>query len=116
MSGGTMGGGTDMDGLIIERSDGIVTLTLDRPERKNAITDDMWRGLVETFDDIATRRDDRVLVITGAGDAFCFRRRPRKRRGGRRADWRGCIHGTHAPRRAEPRCGCTNFRCRRSRP
>ncbi len=65
-----MGDGTDMDGLIIERSEGIVTLTLNRPERKNAITNDMWRGLAETFDDIATRRDDRVLVITGAGDAF----------------------------------------------
>jgi 2-(1,2-epoxy-1,2-dihydrophenyl)acetyl-CoA isomerase len=60
-----------MDGLIVTRADGVVTLTIDRPERKNAITGDMWRGLVEIFDDVATRRDDRVLVITGAGDAFC---------------------------------------------
>ncbi len=60
-----------MDGLIVERAGGVVTLTIDRPERKNAINNDMWRGLVEIFDDIATRRDDRVLVITGAGDAFC---------------------------------------------
>ena len=60
-----------MDGLIVTRADGVVTLTIDRPARKNAITADMWRGLVEIFDDIATRGDDRVLVITGAGDAFC---------------------------------------------
>ena len=60
-----------MDGLRVERDDGVVTLTIDRPGRKNAITGDMWRGLVEIFDDLATRRDDRVLVITGAGDAFC---------------------------------------------
>jgi enoyl-CoA hydratase/carnithine racemase len=60
-----------VDGLIVERADGVVTLTIDRPERKNAITGDMWRGLVEIFDDLATRRDDRVLVITGSGDAFC---------------------------------------------
>jgi 2-(1,2-epoxy-1,2-dihydrophenyl)acetyl-CoA isomerase len=60
-----------VDGLIVERADGIVTLTIDRPERKNAITGDMWRGLVEIFDDLATRAGDRVLVITGAGDAFC---------------------------------------------
>ena len=44
-----------VDGLIVERADGVVTLTIDRPERKNAITGDMWRGLVEIFDDIADR-------------------------------------------------------------
>jgi 2-(1,2-epoxy-1,2-dihydrophenyl)acetyl-CoA isomerase len=62
---------TAVDGLLVDRADGIVRLTIDRPERKNAITTDMWRGLAELFDEIATRRDDRVLVITGAGDAFC---------------------------------------------
>jgi enoyl-CoA hydratase/carnithine racemase len=60
-----------VDGLLVDRADGVVTLTIDRPERKNAITGEMWRGLVEVFDDVATRRDDRVLVITGSGDAFC---------------------------------------------
>jgi enoyl-CoA hydratase/carnithine racemase len=64
-------GGSDVDGLLVARADGVVTLTIDRPERKNAVTGDMWRGLVEIFDDIANRSDDRVLVITGAGDAFC---------------------------------------------
>ena len=64
-------GENDLDGLRVERDDGVVTLTIERPERKNAITNEMWRGLVEIFDDLATRRDDRVLVITGAGDAFC---------------------------------------------
>jgi enoyl-CoA hydratase/carnithine racemase len=55
----------------VERSDGVVTLTIDRQHRKNAITAAMWQGLVEIFEEIATNRDDRVLVITGAGDAFC---------------------------------------------
>ena len=58
-------------GLVVERSDGIVTLTIDRPERKNAITGDMWVALSEFFDDVARRREDRVVVITGSGDAFC---------------------------------------------
>ncbi len=58
-------------GLAVERDDGIVTLTIERPERKNAITIEMWIGLTTLFDDIARSRDDRVLVITGAGDAFC---------------------------------------------
>src|SRR4051794_15885382 len=60
-----------VDGLLVDRHDGIVTLTIDRPQRKNAITGEMWQGLVEIFDDLATRPDDRVLVITGSGDAFC---------------------------------------------
>ena len=46
-----------MKGLLVERTDGIVTLTIDRPERKNAITGDMWAALVEIFDDVASRRD-----------------------------------------------------------
>jgi 2-(1,2-epoxy-1,2-dihydrophenyl)acetyl-CoA isomerase len=58
-------------GLAVERADGIVTLTVDRTERKNAVTAEMWAGLTEIFDDVAQSRDDRVLVITGAGDAFC---------------------------------------------
>jgi 2-(1,2-epoxy-1,2-dihydrophenyl)acetyl-CoA isomerase len=57
--------------LLVERSDGVVTLTLNRPDKKNAITGEMWGGLREVFEDVAAHRDDRVLVVTGAGDAFC---------------------------------------------
>ena len=60
-----------MDSLIIERSNGVVTLTLNRPQRKNAITGEMWDGMTELFVEVAKNRDDRVLVITGAGDGFC---------------------------------------------
>jgi 2-(1,2-epoxy-1,2-dihydrophenyl)acetyl-CoA isomerase len=59
------------EGLHVERANGIVTLTLDRPATKNAITPAMWQGMVDVFDEIATTRTDRVLVVTGAGDAFC---------------------------------------------
>jgi 2-(1,2-epoxy-1,2-dihydrophenyl)acetyl-CoA isomerase len=60
-----------MDALIIERADGVVTCTLNRPAKKNAVTVEMWLGLAELFDEVAENRDDRVLVITGAGDGFC---------------------------------------------
>jgi enoyl-CoA hydratase/carnithine racemase len=60
-----------MQGLELTRANGVATLTISRPERKNAITPAMWQGLVDIFDDVATNRDDRVLVVTGAGDAFC---------------------------------------------
>jgi len=57
--------------LEVQRADGIVTLTLNRPERKNAVTPQMWVDLAALFTEIADRSEDRVLVITGAGDAFC---------------------------------------------
>jgi 2-(1,2-epoxy-1,2-dihydrophenyl)acetyl-CoA isomerase len=60
-----------METLIVERADGVVTVTLNRPEKKNAINGPMWRELVEVFDEVADTPSDRVLVITGAGDGFC---------------------------------------------
>ena len=61
-----------METLEVERSEqGVVTITLNRPERKNAINGTMWAELLTTFRDIAASRDDRVVVLTGAGGAFC---------------------------------------------
>jgi enoyl-CoA hydratase/carnithine racemase len=60
-----------MDLLLVERADGIVTCTLNRPEKKNAVTREMWIGLTELFEAVAVNPNDRVLVITGAGDGFC---------------------------------------------
>ncbi|MFN8035706.1 MAG: enoyl-CoA hydratase-related protein [Acidimicrobiia bacterium] len=60
-----------MQTLIVERDAGVVTVTLNRPEKKNAASKLMWEELLATFDEVATNRDDRVLLLTGAGDAFC---------------------------------------------
>ena len=60
-----------MESLLVERADGVVTCTLNRPAKKNAVTNEMWIGLAELFDEVAENRADRVLVITGAGDGFC---------------------------------------------
>lgn len=57
--------------LIVERADGIVNVTMNRPERKNAANDVMWNELLATFREVAANPADRVLVITGAGGAFC---------------------------------------------
>jgi enoyl-CoA hydratase/carnithine racemase len=57
--------------IIVERDSGVVTVTLNRPERKNAANGAMWQELYATVQDVARRRDDRVLVVTGAGGAFC---------------------------------------------
>ena len=57
--------------LRVERVNGIVKLTLSRAGKKNAINHQMWRELLEVFDEVTVRRDDRVLLITGEGDGFC---------------------------------------------
>ncbi len=44
---------------------------MNRPARKNAANGTMWRELLSTFEEIAADRHDRVMVLTGAGDAFC---------------------------------------------
>jgi enoyl-CoA hydratase/carnithine racemase len=64
-------GEPSMPMVLVERSDGVVRVTLNRPEKKNAITSEMWDDLAATFRQIAVCRTDRVLVLTGAGDAFC---------------------------------------------
>jgi len=59
------------DELLIARDGGVATITLNRPERMNAITptmlDALSRALVEADED----RDVRVIVLTGAGRGFC---------------------------------------------
>lgn len=61
-----------METLLVDRSDdGVVTVTLNRPEKKNAANDVMWDELLAVFAEFASCADDRVLVVTGAGDAFC---------------------------------------------
>jgi 2-(1,2-epoxy-1,2-dihydrophenyl)acetyl-CoA isomerase len=60
-----------MSDILVERCDGIVTLTLNRPERLNAVTAGMWPQLTEIFQQVEAQPEDRVLVITGAGGAFC---------------------------------------------
>jgi 2-(1,2-epoxy-1,2-dihydrophenyl)acetyl-CoA isomerase len=60
-----------LETLLVERDDhGIVTVTMNRPEKKNALSPTMIRELTQVFDDVAISRDDRVLVLTGGGGAF----------------------------------------------
>jgi enoyl-CoA hydratase/carnithine racemase len=58
--------------FLYELSDaGVATITLNRSERLNAITFDVYRELTDTFAALREEKDVRVVVITGAGKAFC---------------------------------------------
>jgi 2-(1,2-epoxy-1,2-dihydrophenyl)acetyl-CoA isomerase len=60
-----------METLTVEQSGGVVTVTMNRPERKNAATPQMFEELTVAFREIAADPIQRVMVITGAGDGFC---------------------------------------------
>ena len=58
-------------GLIVENRGHVRVLTLDRPERRNALSTALQADLVEQFLDAAPRTDVRAIVLTGNGPAFC---------------------------------------------
>src|SRR5438105_1182092 len=58
-------------GFLYEQRDGIATITLNRPERLNAITFEVYHELTDFFAKLRDETDVRVVVITGAGRAFC---------------------------------------------
>lgn len=61
-----------METIEVERDqEGVVTITLNRPAKKNAINATMWDELLATFRAIAASDTDRVVVLAGAGGAFC---------------------------------------------
>jgi 2-(1,2-epoxy-1,2-dihydrophenyl)acetyl-CoA isomerase len=62
---------TELETLIVDREDGIATVTMNRPARKNAANGTMWRELQAVFADLGADLHVRVMVLTGAGGAFC---------------------------------------------
>jgi enoyl-CoA hydratase/carnithine racemase len=61
----------DFETLRYDVSDGVLTLTLYRPDRLNAFTETMRSELVAAFDASDADDDVRAVIVTGAGRAFC---------------------------------------------
>jgi len=57
--------------ILTELDEGILTITLNRPERLNAWTATMGRELIEAFDEADEDDDVRAIVMTGAGRGYC---------------------------------------------
>jgi enoyl-CoA hydratase/carnithine racemase len=61
--------------LLIHIDGGIATATLNRPDAMNALSASLAERLRALFEDLAGRRDVRVLVLTGAGERAHFEKR-----------------------------------------
>ena len=57
--------------IHVEGRDPIVRLVLNRPDKRNALTRDMLNGLSEAVESVRAEGGARLLVLTGAGPAFC---------------------------------------------
>jgi enoyl-CoA hydratase/carnithine racemase len=57
--------------FAIELHEGVVTITLDRPKRLNALTFEVYQELAETFENLDCLDEVRAIVITGRGRGFC---------------------------------------------
>src|SRR5580704_14021939 len=61
----------ELETIGYETADGVLTITLQRPDRLNAFTEAMGAELIEAFE--RADRDDevRAIIVTGAGRGFC---------------------------------------------
>ena len=62
---------TGTEDLRTEISEGVMTITLNRPERRNALSDAMLEGLIASLAAAETATDVGSVLLTGAGGAFC---------------------------------------------
>lgn len=59
-----------MDSIIVDRQDHVFTITLNRPEKKNAVNEAMYGRMVELLEDAESDSDVRVVILRGKGDDF----------------------------------------------
>jgi enoyl-CoA hydratase len=59
------------DEILLERADGVATITLNAPDRRNALTRAMARALVETCDEVDADQSIGAVVVRGEGGFFC---------------------------------------------
>jgi enoyl-CoA hydratase/carnithine racemase len=59
------------DAVIYSVDDGVATITLNRPERLNALNNELYAGILAAFDWSDSDDQVRAVIVTGAGRAFC---------------------------------------------
>ena len=62
---------TGTDHLLANLTEGVLTLTFNRPEARNALSGDLLQALGAQLSDVEINPDVRCVVVTGSGNAFC---------------------------------------------
>lgn len=62
---------TEYTDILVERQGGVVTITLNRPERLNAMTWHSWDEFMDALRKASDDDDSKAIVVTGAGRGFC---------------------------------------------
>ena len=57
--------------LLVEKKDGVAVVTLNRPDKLNAVSLDMRLEFLDLLDNLTVDDEVRVVIVTGAGRAFC---------------------------------------------
>jgi enoyl-CoA hydratase/carnithine racemase len=86
----------DFEQIRYEVADGVLTITLNRPDRLNAFTETMLNELIAAFDASDADDDVRAVIVTGEGRAFCAGADLAK--GGETFDWRERAAAGDVPR------------------
>lgn len=103
-----------LETLLVEQADGIVTVTINRPRRRNAVVPQMMHELQMLLNRVEMDPTARVVILTGAGEAFCsgadlqetlgwMERGPEALRNEYNASWVRLIHLGFGRLRALPR-------------
>ena len=102
---------TDFEEIRAGTADGVLTITLNRPERLNAFTETMRRELISAFDLADADDDVRAVVVTGEGRGFCAGADLAK--GGETFDWkeRDAADGWDVPRDGGGQVSLRIFEC-----
>ena len=77
--------------ILKEQKDGVVTLTLNRPLQFNALSQDMLSALQTALDEVAADESARVVVLAGAGKAFCAGHNLKEMRAHPTKDWQRAL-------------------------
>ena len=59
--------------ILVDKLDGVATVTFNRPEKRNAMNPRLHREMLDVLATLEADDDTRVLIITGAGEAFSAR-------------------------------------------